>query len=345
MVRKIIAAIVVLSTVAGPLAAQSTSTAEGQDSLRSAVEKSLPLLMQGATGHRENRTCFACHNQGVPILTLMAAAERGFAIDKEEIGRQTEFIARFLDGNRENYLQGKGQGGQADTAGYALWALAAAGYAGNDTTTAVAEYLLQRNKDKTYWQNNSNRPPSEAGPFTTTYVALYGLSSFGTSPQQERIATRTAQVREWLTTTPAKDNEDRVFRLLSLEAANASEGDVAAAAKELLSKQRDDGGWAQLDIGEPEGATVSDAYATGSALVALHEAGGIATSDAAYQRGLQYLLKTQLDDGSWYVHSRSKPFQPYYESGFPHGKDQFISCAASAWATWAIVLAVKKDER
>jgi len=86
----------------------------------------------------------------------------------------------------------------------------------------------------------------------------------------------------------------------------------------------------------------SDAYATGSALVALHEPGELASGDAAFQKGLAYLLKTQLDDGSWRVVSRSKPFQPYYESGFPHGKDQFISCAASAWATWAMVLACER---
>jgi uncharacterized protein (TIGR03067 family) len=49
-------------------------------------------------------------------------------------------------------------------------------------------------------------------------------------------------------------------------------------------------------------------------------------------------LKTQQEDGSWLVRSRSKPFQPYYESGFPHGKDQFISSAASAWATTALAL-------
>src|SRR5205823_8479250 len=130
----------------------------------------------------------------------------------------------------------KGQGGQADTAGYALWALAAAGYHANGTTQSVAEYLLQRNKDKDFWQNNSNRPPSEAGPFTTTYVALYGLSSFGASQQQERITARTEQVREWLTMTHAKDNEDRVFRLLGLKAAGASQTEIAAATKELDRK-------------------------------------------------------------------------------------------------------------
>ena len=58
-----------------------------------------------------------------------------------------------------------------------------------------------------------------------------------------------------------------------------------------------------------------------------------------YQRGLKFLLASQLEDGSWHVRSRSKPFQTYYESGFPHGKDQFISMAASSWATLALLFA------
>jgi hypothetical protein len=307
--------------------------------LRTAIEMSLPLLMKGAVGHRENRTCFACHQQGPPIFALAAARDRGFAIDAEELRNQTAFIAKFLNGNRENYLQGKGTGGQADTAGYALWALAAAGHPADETTAAVAEYLLLRHKDKDHWLSTSNRPPSEAGPLTTTYVALYGLTAFATDEQKERAAARTAQVRDWLASEPAKDNEDRVFRLLGMHAAGAAADKTTAAAKELLSKQREDGGWAQLDGGEPAAATQSDAYATGSALVALHEAGGLSATDPAYQKGLAFLLKTQQEDGSWHIVSRSKPFQPYYESGFPHGKDQFISCAATGWATWAMVLA------
>src|SRR5207302_8775522 len=104
--------------------------------------------------------------------------------------------------------------------------------------------------------------------------------SFGTSPQQERIAARIETVREWLVKTPAKDNEDRVFRLLGLKVAEAPEVEIAAATKELLSKQRDDGGWAQLDSGEPEAATLSAPYPTGSALVALHEGGDLMTSES-----------------------------------------------------------------
>lgn len=47
--------------------------------------------------------------------------------------------------------------------------------------------------------------------------------------------------------------------------------------------------------------------------------------DSAYQRGVKYLLETQEPDGSWLVHKRAVPINEYFESGFPHGKFQFIS--------------------
>ena len=323
---------------AGPAAAAEPPAID-QAKLRAAVEKSLPLLTTGAVGHRENRSCFACHSQGLPVMALTAAKSKGFAIDEEELKKQLAHTAKFLAGNRENYLKGQGQGGQADTAGYALWTLAAGGCEPDETTAAVAEYLLQRHSDRDHWGNTSKRPPTEATPFTTTYVALYGLERFGTQEQNERIAKRREQVREWLLKTPAKDNEDRVFRLWALQAADAPQAEIEAAAKELIGKQRADGGWAQLDSGEPASALESDAYATGTTLVALHDAGGLGTSDPIFQRGLAFLLKAQKDDGTWHVVTRSKPIQAYFETGFPHGKDQFISTAASAWATWALVLA------
>lgn len=309
--------------------------------LRPAIAKALPLLLKGAVGHRENRTCFACHNQGVPILALTTAKGRGFEIDDPEIAIELQFIVDFLDRNRANYLMGKGQGGNVDTAGYALLTLEIGGWKADETTAAVMEYLLLYQQDVPYWRANSNRPPSEASPFTTTYVGLRALATYGLPEQQDRIALRTEAAREWLRTTPAACTEDRAFKLHALKTAGGSESELAAAAQELLATQKEDGGFAQLDSGDAP-YTESDAYATGTALVALHQAGGLATSDSAYQRGLRYLLKTQLPDGTWHVASRSKPFQAYFETGFPHGKDQFISSAATAWATTALALACEK---
>ena len=83
----------------------------------------------------------------------------------------------------------------------------------------------------------------------------------------------------------------------------------------------------------------ADAYATGQALHALNAA-GISPHSEAYQKGAAYLLRTQLDDGTWLVRSRGFGFQPYFETGFPHGRDQFISAAATSWAVMALAAAI-----
>ena len=85
----------------------------------------------------------------------------------------------------------------------------------------------------------------------------------------------------------------------------------------------------------------SDAYATGQALFALSESKDIPATDLAYWKGLKFLLDTQRADGSWYVKSRAIPIQPYFESDFPYGHDQWISAAATGWATVALTAAVK----
>jgi hypothetical protein len=302
------------------------------DRVRDVLCDALPLIQKGSAGHRAQQTCFACHNQAIPVLALTAARAHGVPIDEAELQGHLEFIARFLAENRDEYLKGHGQGGQVDTAGYALWTLELGGWKPDRTTAAVAEYLLLHDKDREHWRASGNRPPSEASSFTATYLAVRGLQAFGTAEQKERIDGRVRAARSWLEKAPAADTEDRVFRLWALQRVGADARDIQAAAQELVETQRADGGWAQLDT------MTSDAYATGTALVALHEAVGLAASAPVYQRGVKYLLAAQLEDGSWHVHSRSKPFQTYFESGFPHGKDQFISLAASSWATAAVAL-------
>jgi hypothetical protein len=335
MTRYLLPTVLLLGLVSPLSAAEPAATAEN---VRAAVVKALPLIQKGSNGHRTQRTCFACHHQAIPIFAMTAARSRGISIQEEDVRKHLRFIADFLGKDRDNYRKGRGQGGQADTAGYALWTLETGGWKPDETTAAVAEYLLLRHKDLDHWRGTSNRPPSENSSFTTTYLALRGLQTFGTAEQKKRIDERIRVVRGWLEKTPAGDTEDRVFRLWAMQRAGCEADKVRAAAKELIDKQREDGGWAQRDY------VKSDAYATGTALAALHHAANLATNDPVYQRGVKYLLATQREDGTWHVHSRSKPFQTYFESGFPHGKDQFISLAASSWATTALALALPPVE-
>jgi hypothetical protein len=307
--------------------------------IKTAVAKALPLLQKGANGHVTQRTCFACHNQTHPLLAITTAGPRGFAVDdaflKKQMTHTHGHIARWAKANPDRKSFG---GGQADTAGYALYTLELGGWKADDMTAAVVDYLLQRDADRDHWRNVSNRPPSEASPFTTTALAVRGMRVFGTPAQKERIDKRVEETRGWLLKAKPKDTEELVFRLWGLYHAGAKPHEIEAASGELLKAQRADGGWGQLD------KLSSDAYATGSALTALHQTGQLPVSDNAYQRGLVFLLKDQKPDGSWHVQSRSKPFQTYFETGFPHGKDQWISSAASGWATAALALACPRQD-
>jgi squalene cyclase len=115
--------------------------------------------------------------------------------------------------------------------------------------------------------------------------------------------------------------------------------DITRINDQLIRMQRPDGSWAQLPSRE------SDAYATGQALVALNQAGRLSPAHPAFKRGIAFLVATQKADGSWLVKTRRtwRRGVPYFESGFPHGKNQFISYAATAWATMALALS-NRDE-
>jgi hypothetical protein len=391
--------------VGEPLA-QSVEAGE----LTEAAERALTLLETASAGSAEQRTCFTCHSQAHPVLAIVEARRRGFHIDEANLARQVRHTAEHLNRGRQDYLQGRGQGGKADTAGYALWTLESGDFDDQETTGPVVAWLLGQQRAAGNWQRSSDRPPSEASHFATTYIALKGIRDFATAehfaaavpavasepaapPEEGLPAEQTSpsektspsgkttpseqaapseqpdaaeeaatadpsaagnddvapgsvpsesrhpvgeylrRARDWLGATAAADTEDRVFRLLSLHLVEAPESAIASAARELLASQREDGGWSQLDT------LASDAYATGTALFALQRTGHLAVDAPAYLRGLDYLLQSQHDDGSWHVASRSRPFQTYYETGFPHGKDQFISTSATAWATLAILLA------
>lgn len=307
-------------------------------SLRVAISKAASLLEKASAGSADKRRCFTCHNQAVPVFALVEARTRGFKIDEANLARQLKHTSDHLQRGLKNYKQGKGQGGKVLTAGYALWALHASGQPSDETTTAVVHYLLEYQKDVGHWHHRGSRPPSSGSDFTTTFVAIYGLSAFGNEQQQHRIKARVEAVRKWLKDHQPQDTEDRVFRLRMLECVGTDEETVAQYVADLLKHQREDGGWAQKrDLG-------SDAYATATVLVALLRSGHVKRDHPALRRGIKYLLTTQQPDGSWHVKTRAKGFQKYYETGFPHGKDQFISTAATGWAALALLLTLPEPD-
>ncbi len=311
------------------VAPKLSTTAE--NSVEGAVRRSLPLLQRTGVAFYAKSGCVSCHSNILTAITVAAARDRGFAVDEALARSEAQTLADDVRKTRDLALQGLVMpGGGPATTGYVLIGLATQGYARDDGAIALTQ-LLRRAQRRTGAWAVVFRPPSESSAFTAAAVAIRGLQLYGStevgSPDKRTIG---AAVR-WLLVSKPAVTEDRVFRLFGLTWGQAPRTAVREAATALALTQRADGGWAQLATLE------SDAYATGSALVAL-KSSGLSADDPVYRRGMAFLLKTQCDDGSWFVAKRAHPTQTFFDSGFPHDRDQYISAAATNWATLALLL-------
>jgi ankyrin repeat protein/mono/diheme cytochrome c family protein len=299
-----------------------------------AVARSLPLLQQNDVTFLKKSGCVSCHNNTLTAMAVSSARARGLPVDDEIARNQLHAIAAYMEGWRERALQGAGIPGDADTMSYMLLGLAAEHYPADDMTAAIARFLLRQQAPSGQWRIVAHRPPIESSDVEVTAVSMRALQLYAPASQRPAYDAAVRRAADWLGHASPRTVEDRAFQLLGLSWANADRAARSRAARALLAEQRPDGGWAPLPT------LGSDAYSTGQAMVALTECGVVTRLDAAYTRGVRYLLGTQLADGSWFVRSRAIPIQPHFESGFPHGRNQFISAAATGWATMALATAV-----
>jgi ankyrin repeat protein len=319
-----------------PAPAGPGATPAPASSVRAAVERSLPLLQQADDAFLRKSGCVSCHHNTLTALTVATARRQGWRVNETIARRQSDSIGRYLDDWRDRALQGVGIPGDADTVGYILLGLAAERYPASEATDAMARFLKRQQAPNGQWRILAHRPPIESNDIEVTAVSMRAMTVY--APAADRAAYQRAArlAGAWLAKATPVTTEERAFQLMGFGWAGMSKTAIATAGRALKAQQRPDGGWAQIP------SLPSDAYATGQALVALAESGALAATDPVYKRGVQFLLKTQYADGSWFVRTRAIPIQPHFESGFPYGRDQFISAAATNWAARALALALVK---
>jgi hypothetical protein len=219
---------------------------------------------------------------------------------------------------------------------YTLLSLAAADHPANRATDAlVFNILAQQLRDGRWHVGGVPRPPMGDGDVSRTALALRAMQRYGYPGRSTEMHDRIARGMAWLRSVKPVTAEDHSFRLLGLKWGGASTGSLQREVRDIVARQRADGGWAQ----RPE--MESDACATGLTLVALIQGGGLTGTNEAVRRATHYLLATQTADGSWHVRSRSPKFQPYFDGGFPHEHDQWISAMATGWATTALAASLE----
>jgi ankyrin repeat protein len=318
----------------GAVAPMSVPKPSPAASASAAVSRALPLLQQADRTFLKKSGCVSCHNNTLAAMTVASARSRGFKVDDEIAREQLQAIAAYTNSWRGRALQGVGIPGDADTISYILLGLAAEKHPADAGTDAMARFLKGQQTADGSWRLLAHRPPIESSELQVTAMSMRALDLYAPVADRPGYEPAIRQAAKWIANAVPRSVEDRAFQLLGLHWSKASGDAIRSAGRSLVAQQRADGGWSQMPSLE------SDAYATGQALVALAESGALRVTDRAYQRGLQFLLKTQLADGSWFVKSRALAIQPHFESGFPHGRDQFISAAGSNWAAMALMLAV-----
>ncbi|MCA9130340.1 MAG: ankyrin repeat domain-containing protein [Planctomycetales bacterium] len=302
-------------------------------SVRVAVERSLSLIQKVDMNFLNRTSCISCHHNSLADATIGNAIGHGISIDNDLAIMQAQKVKSNLEGWRERVLQESDVPGAVHTASYILVGFAARKTPPTEMTDALARYLLGQQLEDGSWATIAYRPPIASSTFQYTACSLRGMKVYGPRTQADHYAESIERATRWLKENQPITTEDRVFQILGLRWTGVEGEFVQRAAEKLIAQQQDDGGWCPLST------LASDAYATGTALVALREA-GIETTHPAYVKGVDYLMNTQCEDGSWHVRSRAIKFQPYFESGFPYGHDQWISVAATNWATMALIPAV-----
>jgi hypothetical protein len=257
-------------------------------------------------------------------------------VDDPTSAQQVKVNAGALEGTRDKLHQGffiSGLNASPVILAYVLLGLDAEGYKPDLSTDAVAMYIQSHQMADGHWAFGPEaRPPLCSDSLGQTVLSMRGLQLYTPRVDKAAYGKSIQLAATWIGEFRPSTNYDLAWRLQGLVWGGKSKNAILKARSELLAVQRSDGGWPDIPSME------SGAFTTGLAMMAL-QSSGLPISDPAYQRGIQYLLSTQLEDGSWHVRSRAAGFQPYFENGFPHGVDQWISAAGTGLATIALTLA------
>jgi len=315
--------ILLLVLTARGLSAQSTVE------IRRAVDRAIPPIGWSARTFVAKRACVSCHHNILPILMFHLARERGVRFDKSALEAvEAKTLRPLVEPSAfEDAVNATTLNDPTPNDSFLLMAAKAAGLAPDAVTAVYARRLVHWQRDG-HWVTSDFRPPHSSSYFTATATAVRAIRLYA---PEERECIRRA--RQWLTRARPLSTEDASFRLMGLVWAGAARKEIEEAGRDLVAMRDVSGTWPQLP-GYP-----ADAYSTGESLFALQEA-GLPAPGGAYR----FLISAQASDGTWRVHTRmlspAKVSPPYFTTGFPYEKDEYLSYAGSVWATMALLAAL-----
>ena len=313
------------------------------DEVRGAAARALAAIQKAqAPWYTTNKqVCASCHHQYQPAIAYRVARDHRIPFD--EAIAKADAIKAFTLADIDRAVQYTHVIEPAMDDAYRMVAANAAGVKPNLGAAIYARLLISRQNTDGDWDGFHQRPPSSYSRVTMSTLGLRAVQLYHHPSQKAQADAAVARARTFLESRTARDTEERSYQLLGLRWAGADRATLRKLAVALQATQRPDGGWSSI------AGRDSDVYSTGQALVALHDGGSVAIIDSSWQRGIAYLLKTQAADGTWHATSRLHPpaplSPPYFDAGYAHGHDQFLSMQGASWAVMALSYALEPATR
>jgi len=301
------------------------------ESIRIAVGKSIPVLQKSSDVFINKVHCASCHHSLLTSMVVELAKRKGIQIeDSFAVKRTMAAVGNIIYAGDINkcgeFLNVK------LFAPYILMGLAAEKYPADLNTDLAVAFMMSEAKTDGSFPGEYQRVPLESGHIHTTAVIIHAIQLYASPALKPQVDAMVAKTSYWLENRNPTSQAELDYQLMGLTWCSSGDAKKKEVVKRIMALQKADGGWAQLPTMN------SDGYATGQTLYALYMSGMLQASDANSQRALNYLLKTQEANGTWFVQARSFPIQPFVNSQFPPGdENQFISAAATNWASLALM--------
>lgn len=255
------------------------------------------------------RKCFSCHTN----VFYMMARPLVAGGDRDPLRELRAFLEADVAGWEKT----------APRADYYVLADAMA-LAGHDAATtgklhpatrkALDRSLTLQKADGSWKWPKCDWPPLEHDDW---YGVVFMAIAYGTAPgdyaKQEHVKPTLDKIREYFKKNPPPDLHHRMSLLwasLKLDGL-MTEDERKAVVKDVLAKQRPDGGWCLPGIGDyptrrdksPNDLDApSDGYATGFSVFILRQA-GVDAQDPAVQKAVKWLKANQRESGRWFTRS------------------------------------------
>lgn len=319
-----------------------SSTARGDEpkSPQTAIQRGLTFLQEDAAKWRKERECSTCHHGTMTVWALSEAKSQGYDIKPEvfaDILSWTKARLENIDKPRDTRPGWSMVNSPALNLAFMAQAIPKQDALSADELKQIAGHLLRHQEADGQWAWSSapakNRPP----PFFESDEVATVLGRTALRPHLPADPQEKSEIREsydkattWLAKTePTKTTQSLAYLLFQDVAGGKKAEEVQPQIDTLLARQNADGGWGQLKD------AASDAYATGQALYFLTIA-GVAKDRPEIKRGVEFLVSTQKEDGSWPMIRRG------HEGVTPGPFVMPIIYFGSAWGTMGLMRASPK---